>query len=172
MATKYRKIEDSDIHAMLDDVRKNHHFQKDEVTVTLLFAYTNDGDWPLKDRGFRVIGKTRKSNARERALGAGWVIIELDESWWEAAKPEAQMALLDHEMCHVPELEYDRQGEPYLPKLIDHDYEFSGFAAIIERHGANSIEHVQYKAFDEAIGPLFKYAMQKQGKEPALAAVK
>ena len=137
MATHYIQTNEADEHIKR---MRRFHTSKEEIEISVLFAFTNDLSYPMTTRGFRVLGKTRKSTPKERGFGAGHIVIELDRDWWEVHDDADRDALVDHEMCHIPEPTWNRQGEMGIPALIEHDYELAGFMAVVDRHGDKAIE--------------------------------
>jgi hypothetical protein len=70
--------------------------------------------------------KARSLNALMTAVTGLDFIIEVDEVYWDVLTLDQQIALIDHELCH---LAIDEKGF----YLKDHDIE--EFCAVIQRHG-------------------------------------
>jgi len=80
------------------------------------------------------------------------VEIIIDGDKWSLLDAERQVAILDHELCHL-ELQTDYSGtkrddlgRPRL-KMVHHDHQYGWFDAVVRRHGKASIEAEQVTAF-------------------------
>ena len=73
-----------------------------------------------------AMAKARSLNALMNAVTGLDFIIEVDEVFWDVLELDQQIALIDHELCH---LAVDEKGF----YLRDHDIE--EFCAVVKRHG-------------------------------------
>jgi hypothetical protein len=88
------------------------------------------------------------------ARRGGDALVTLDGDRWGDFSPRQQRAILDHELTHLElvvsdegGVEGDDIGRPRL-RLRKHDHQFGWFDAVVRRHGANSVEWSQFKAFE------------------------
>lgn len=155
-----------------------------DLRIVLAFAAVDDrGEIPkpaMTVKGFRILAKIKKNSAAQRAGGHGDATLTIDgDNWrdWTDDENEAeQLALIDHELCHLTVCRFpdvgERRGSIKLepdgrPKLgvRYHDYELTGFYEVAERHGAASVEVREARRWHDAGGNLlFDFANNLAGR--------
>lgn len=106
---------------------------RDLQHATILCVYR---DKAAVSRGKTVLGKARKLSglaaylARPDVVGPLFV-IEIPRDLWRNMKPEQQLALVDHELCHL-EVDDGADGG-WVGRTRGHDVE--EFLGVIDRHG-------------------------------------
>jgi hypothetical protein len=125
-------------------------------------------------------GKCKKASAFERDMTGKIFLIFINQTWWNLAEKGKQLALIDHELCHIgrksDEPEYFQETKTYsrwnpaeLPEswiLIEHDVE--EFAGVIERHGLwdRGVERIADAcAIHQRQMTLGEYMKQDEGQE-------
>jgi hypothetical protein len=147
---------------LLSEVLEKHHpeLRAAELIVDVLvaFATKNEQGEPrgpaLSHGGYPAIATVRINSLKQRVLGGGDALVTLDGDRWGDFSPLQQRAILDHELTHLElvegeegGVEGDDIGRPRL-RLRKHDHQFGWFDAVVRRHGANSVEWSQFKAFE------------------------
>jgi hypothetical protein len=102
-----------------------------------------------------AMAKAKLVNPVYHALTGFDFIIEVDEVYWDVLTLEQQVALVDHELCH---LAVDEKGF----YLKDHDFE--EFISIIERHGC---WHNPLPELRRAMQEKFDFEDLKSAPQPA-----
>lgn len=153
MPTTYQ-IADEDTHKLAKAVLHQYHRELVEVeltyTVKMAHAEKDEHGKPispaLKHHGWPAAAVVRINKYEDRVEGKTDITINVDADWWEAHDDAQRRALLDHEIQHI-EVARDKEGNVKSddcgrPKLKnrEHDYELSGFHAVIARHGENAAE--------------------------------
>lgn len=127
-----------------------------EVTFAVLMA-RNEKDAPLKVRGHKALACIRVVPYLWRVAGMPDVLLQIDSEEWESLDGDSQIALLDHELCHIDLKEYvlkpnddgelvttgiarDDCGRPKLVSVPGDWMGGDGFRVVVERHGAAAIE--------------------------------
>lgn len=151
-----------DLHDMVYRIMEKYHKHLREagVIVTVLFAWAVDkyGETlihapAIKVRGQAALAVIRKSNARDRALGSGDVIMEIDRSAWKNELSDtSKESLLSHELSHV-DLKYEKksglpvatvEGRPAIV-MEYHDFETGIFLDNIRRYGKDSVDFLSVR---------------------------
>lgn len=130
-----------------------------EVTIQVLFARMSEGEnGPAVKApgGWPAYALIRRCPLRQRVAGFRDAEITIDELKWKELTGAQQDALLDHELQHLElvyegdgpgtPVETDDWGRPKL-KLRKHDYELSGFKAIMDRHPDAALEKIAARQF-------------------------
>lgn len=111
-----------------------------DVTIAYLFAENQDGQ-ALKLHGYPAAATVKINSYANRVEGMTDATIKIDKSWWEERSEEDQLALLDHELCHLL-LGTDDNGSPLTDdlgrpklKMRQCDFQIEGFDQIVKRHG-------------------------------------
>lgn len=73
-----------------------------------------------------AMAKARVQGPLQKVLSGYDFVLEVDEDWWDTLSLEGQIALVDHELCHMA-----RDVDGYY--LKDHDVE--EFIAVVKRYG-------------------------------------
>jgi len=144
------------------------------VTVSALLAEKIDEESgevfdALFTRGQVVAAKISITSLEDRILGLSDAKLVINRKSWEGFSAFRRRALLDHELQHLELVPEERDGphpvaldgmtrlddarRPKL-KLRHHDWEITGFAAVVERHGEASVEAAQFSAFEDRYGQL------------------
>lgn len=130
------------------------------VTIDAMFVSAEtkrDGSVPaLKVRGFEIAAQIKITSLADRTLGIADAKLTIDHLAWTRLNGASQTALVDHELMHLarhvkqpkkgPAISTDDMGRPLL-KLRPHDWELTGFQAVVERHGEASLEVRAIKKF-------------------------
>ena len=147
---------------LLSEVLEKHHPELHDaeliVDVLVAFATKNEQGEPrgpaLSHGGYPAIATVRINSLKQRVLGGGDALVTLDGDRWGDFSPLQQRAILDHELTHLElvegeegGVEGDDIGRPRL-RLRKHDHQFGWFDDVVRRHGANSVEWSQFKAFE------------------------
>lgn len=167
MATSYT-ICGKDVAEMIKAVMDTHHpdLSAASVTVHAIFARAYDKDGQemvaLKVHGLPAAAKISVTSLEDRVRGIADAKITIDGGQWDHMAESRRMALLDHEITHLV-LKFDEDGiklddigRPQL-KLRHHDWELTGFAEVVERHGEASVESAQFSRFQDAYGQLMLF---------------
>ena len=167
MATTFRLC-DEKIHAMIRRVMHEHHadLERENVTVQAIMA-TAEGDEEiipaLKNAGYPIAAKIQVTSLQDRIRGLPDAKLTIDDYAWSAISESRREALIDHELEHLDivlratklgiVVARDDCGRTKL-RIKAHDWELTGFAAVVERHGEASIESLQIVRFSETYGQL------------------
>jgi hypothetical protein len=157
----FRKGNDRECELLSEVLEKHHpelHAAELIVDVLVAFATKNEQGEPrgpaLSHGGYPAIATVRINSLKQRVLGGGDALVTLDGDRWGDFSPPQQRAILDHELTHLELVEGDEGGvegddigRPRL-RLRKHDHQFGWFDAVVRRHGANSVEWSQFKAFE------------------------
>jgi len=166
----------AEVRARIDAAMKQYHPRLKEagVTIDALFAEkidkkTGELERALLIRGQIVIAKISITPLPDRVRRIADVRLIIDRKCWTELSETRQMAVLDHELEHlelVPEMRdgshpvapdgttrLDDAGRPKL-KLRHHDWELTGFRAVVERHAEASAEAAQFRGFQDQFGQL------------------
>jgi hypothetical protein len=139
-----------------------HHANLSEagVTVHAIFAesYNKDGERlpAVKVHGIPASAKVSITSLEDRVRGIADAKMTIDRGEWGGMSESRKIALLDHELTHLVLLKLDDIGRPTL-KLRHHDWELTGFAEVVERHGEASCEAAQFARFEETYGQLMLF---------------
>lgn len=116
-----------------------------DVSIAYLFAENKDGV-ALKLHGYPCAGTVKINSYANRVEGMTDATIKLDKQWWDDHSQDEQLALLDHELCHLlvgtddeGATITDDLGRPKL-KMRMHDWEHGGFIQVAKRHGTAAAE--------------------------------
>jgi hypothetical protein len=157
---------------LIQSVLIEHHerLMTERVTVQTVFACNVDEESGeespcLKHHGYPAIAKVQVTSYVDRVRGIPDAKLTIDRYEWTRMAKTRQQACIDHELTHL-ELKLDTEGlvkrddlgRPKL-KLRVHDWELSGFAEVVERHGEASVESAQIVRFQEAWGQLALFPM-------------
>ena len=127
MPVEYRKAQAVRDVAM-QTVIPEYHPDKAGLGLGFLFA----SELPIKG-GKQTMGKIKKASPIERCLdNDSEFFVIIDETIWDSITEDQQIALVDHELCHLESKENDEGEAVWF--LRGHDVE--EFVAVIERHGA------------------------------------
>lgn len=106
----------------------------------------------LKHHGWPAAAVIKINRYQDRVEGKPDVTIKIDAEWWANHSKKECAALLDHEFQHLmPRVDdegnviADDCGRPKL-RMRPHDYEVTGFHAVIDRHGEDAAEVVEMRA--------------------------
>lgn len=171
MATLYKQADMSTDARHAYDVRERFHSDLDVagVTISTVFAFRDDDGPALKHHGWPARAIIKINPLDKRAEGLQDVTLLIDGHWWGRASPAERLALVDHELTHLV-LRLDKEGKvkpddcgrPKL-KIRPHDWEFTGFAVVAQRHGQNSGELQHARKLADRFGQLlFPWAVQEQ----------
>lgn len=124
-----------DARRLADSIIEQHHKHLKHARI-LYVASTGT----TTKGGKEVLAKTTKLSGLPRWLtdyqeerGEPYdFVITFYADAWSRLTPEQQIALVDHELCHIVEGEEDLDGNPTF-RLVGHDVE--EFSEIIQRHG-------------------------------------
>jgi len=132
------------------------------VTVHAVFASNIDKETgeicpAVKVHGHTAAAKMQVTSLQDRARGLPDAKLTIDEYSWKRMAESRRVALIDHELEHLvlktddDGIVFDDRGRPKL-KLKIHDWQFQGFAKIIERHGEAAVEHREMVRWQEKGG--------------------
>jgi hypothetical protein len=100
----------------------------------------------LKLHGVRCAATIRVNSYADRVQGKPDVTVTIARDSWEAFSDEQKLALIDHELEHLlPDLDDEKNprsddlGRPKF-KMRPHDWDLSGFASVVRRHGRAAVE--------------------------------
>lgn len=153
MAIKYEKASDDVFKVLHEAISK---YRTDLVqagfAVAIRTAFDPDGGPAIKLRGHACAATIKHIASKDRLFWQCDALIDIDEAVWDSLSDAQRMALFDHELHHI-ELRMDRNekikrdanGRPKW-RNIPHDYELGGFADMLRRHKANSMEVLCVKA--------------------------
>jgi hypothetical protein len=167
MGTTYTICGD-DVKQLIKAAMDTHHPTLSEagVTVHAIYAerYDEDGEpiAAIKVHGVPAVAKIAITALEDRVRGIADAKLTIDRGQWHGMAESRRLALLDHELTHLvlkldeDGLKLDDIGRPTL-KIKHHDWELTGFAAVVERHGEASVEARQFARFEEAYGQLMLF---------------
>lgn len=159
-------LPDAEMGVLVKDVMAKYHEElfAAEVTVQVLLARMPDGeDGPAVKApgGWPAYAVIRRCPLKQRVAGFRDAEITIDEDKWKKLTRPQQVALIDHELQHLElvyegdgpgtPVETDDWGRPKL-KLRKHDYELSGFKAIMDRHPDAALEKLAAQQFADEYG--------------------
>lgn len=130
--TEYRHA--PEVEAIAADLIRDEEQHKPLADVRVDCVYR---DIHQKSKGRTVLAKARKVSGLNAYLANGeaaqrdFFVVEVAEDTWDKLTPEQQVALVDHELCHLA-VEFDDEGTPQL-SLRGHDLE--EFGAVVQRRG-------------------------------------
>lgn len=119
---------------MLAQVRKEHH--EERLKGALLAVILVPGPEPKEGR-LTSLGKAQKIGKLPRLVADADFIISINWATWQALSDEAQIAFLDHELCHCAP-KFDKDGNRCGWQIRHHDIE--EFHEILSRRGLWSSE--------------------------------
>jgi hypothetical protein len=115
-----------------------NQYHRHLLNATIVYLFS---DQKATKAGRPVMAKTKKLSPLERFLGQGYsegddagadyVILFYAEEWGKLT-PAQQLALVDHELCHMT-VEFDEETDEPSWGLQGHDLE--EFRAVVQRHG-------------------------------------
>lgn len=123
------------------------------ATITLLFAYGDDGKPAMKKKNQRILGMAKINNLKDRVEGKGDATITLDGDWWHDKTNRRRLALLHHELSHIgtdDDQKHDDIDRPIL-KSIPGDWENDGFYAVARIYGDDAPEVAYLKGVQAGI---------------------
>lgn len=180
MGKTYHRASAADRDFLEDQMGKYHeHLGELDVRIGMRMVHaarseTGEIKQPaLMHAGHRALALVRLVKARERVFCDQDAIIDIDADEWEEMDDAEKAALVDHELCHL-ELVRDKEGNiatdddarPVLRLKPDEIY-FTGFYAVLRRHGTASCE---YKSLDsiKRLGDqlLFDWALDVDSLRP------
>ena len=181
MAVKYEMCPESVQDVCTKVMEKDHgDLVCVHVRVCCLFASSKGKDGIVKAavklHGRSCYATCRIVPERDQALGMPDAVILIDENLWgmRIPDPKQRRALLDHELTHLlvkrdeDGVVYNECGRPKL-EMRQHDWELTGFAEVMKRHGDNSMELLGSSLFSGTPnGQLFFDYMLKQSKKLTL----
>lgn len=125
----------------------------------------------LKHHGWPCAAIVNINPEKKRAEGVADATITVDGDQWPGWDDARRRALIDHELCHIRLakdkygcIKEDSLGRPKL-KMRPHDWEITGFAEIVERHGEASFEVKEAKDLRTRYGQLL-WGWGDEGREP------
>lgn len=158
MAKTYELVE-SAVQRLCDRVLEKYHEELllARVRVVCLFASNEDKDGlpqpAVKLHGRPCYAMCKIVSEINRAAGMADAMIVIDKHLWsEHLNKDQHKPLLDHELNHLLVKQGDEGivcdgcGRPKL-EMRHHDWELTGFADVMERHGANSVELLEARHF-------------------------
>lgn len=163
--------------ALARGVMKQYHPELADVELTfnvlLATPGKNENGEPigpaLKHHGWPALAIVKLNSYQDRVEGKPDITIKIDADWWKEHSEPEQRALLDHELMHV-KVRIDDDGNALAddcgrPKLTmrPHDWEFSGFRIVAERHRDHSQELQQAQALVDQYGQLLFPWMDSAG---------
>lgn len=176
--TRVFELVDKDTAQLIHEVLSIHHeaLLTEKVTVQAVFASEIDEDGEespvLKHHGYPALAKIQVTSYVDRVRGIPDAKLTIDRCGWKALSRSRQEACVDHELTHLTltrdkegRVRYDDLGRPKL-RLRIHDWELSGFAEVVDRHGEASIESLTIGRFQETYGQLCLFPL------PGLTEVK
>lgn len=133
------------------------------VSIHAVFAHSYDkyGDPvpAVKVHGIPAAAKIQVTSLEDRVRGVADAKLTIDAHYWEVSSEAQRLALLDHELTHLRlatdenGIVFDDLNRPEL-RLRQHDWELTGFAEVVERHGGASVEARQFSRFQDEFGQL------------------
>lgn len=154
MATTYRSPDpDDQVLEILAEVIDRWHpdLKEHEVRIGVIFASNPDGD-AVRHNGYPAAATIRIVPLKDRTVKPYDAEMLIDEHFFENARPQLRLALLDHECSHLTlaktrllaggkkECDRDDLGRPKL-RLRKGDWNVGdGFKAVVARHGDDAIE--------------------------------
>lgn len=134
----------------------------------------------LKLRGFPVAAKTQITPLADRARGEADAKLTIDSYAWKSLPIPQRRALIDHELQHL-ELKATKKGghtdDLGRPRLgiQTHDWELTGFQAVMERNGENALEAIALHRFAADYGTQLSFAFPGEeahaGRESTVGVV-
>ena len=163
MAVTFELIEDRNVKRMLTDIIDQFHPELAEVKATFLLQWAiaapdkKTGEIPpaIKLHGSPKLATVKVVNLKDRVAGLPDARLLIDKHRWDEHTTAQQRAIIDHEASHVicsrdedGAPKSDDIGRPVL-KTRPGDWDFDGFAAVVKRHGEDSIEIMSLKTVME-----------------------
>lgn len=164
MAISYT-VCDPEVDKLIAVAIKDYHKELDAAGVTIhaVFARNFDGDGEpiaaVKAHGVAAAAKIQITSLVDRVRGIKDAKLTIDGHYWDRASESRRLALLDHELEHLTVqtddagVKFDDAGRPKL-RMRHHDWELTGFASVVERHGEASVEAQQFSYFQDEFGQL------------------
>lgn len=153
MAGTTYQAADGTVADLVQRVMREHHpaLADTGVTVSVVMAAKEteeEGAVPaLKRNGLDIAAKIQVASLVDRARGLPDTKLTVDQFAWDRLAERSRIALIDHELEHLQLVgETDDLGRPKL-KLRPHDWELTGFARVVERHGEAALESQQVARF-------------------------
>lgn len=125
MASEY--VEAQEAQQMADELMKTVHNRLKELKIKCLFK---EGP-PLQQKGVLLYARVKKVFGLLKYFTDSDFIIEISFDLWKNLNKDAQMAVIDHELCHIV-LINRKDGEP---KWILQPHDIEEFYEVLERHG-------------------------------------
>ena len=127
----------------------------------------------IKVGGYPALASIKIYSLKDRVATGYAARMEIDADQWEIDLKEQRLAMVDHELEHL-DLVYDSEDgsikvdDAEMPKLkmVRHDMQVGWFHAVAQRHGSNSCEVRQAKAFVESATYTQAYLPGIDGDEP------
>ena len=166
MSVVYELVDDQ-TNQLIQSVLVKHHDEllAEKVTLQAVFACDIDEESgeelsTLKHHGYPALAKIQVTSYMDRVRGIPDAKLTIDRYGWKQHTKTRREACIDHELCHIV-VARDKEGlvrrddlsRPKL-KMRIHDWELSGFAEVVTRHGEASIESLQIVRFQERWGQL------------------
>jgi hypothetical protein len=127
------------------------------VRVGLLVARNAGALYDLTVRGAAVAARVRVIPLDQRMNNEHDAEIQISRLWWNEAKRENRLAVIDHELCHLAlvrkdgRVQYDDLGRPRL-RLRHGDWDVGdGFAEVVQRHGIHAQEYRNMESLQRAV---------------------
>jgi hypothetical protein len=159
--------------------------------ISAVFAYPTldkDGEptGPAMVKDDRqILARVKKNSEEDRCAGKADATITIDHEEWDKLSDDEtdgagrKRALIDHELHHLIVrrdkmtglVATDDRGRP-LFKMKPHDWEITGFKAVVERHGRHSYEKRQARQFHDTYGNLLFDFAAEQARLPGVSAEK
>lgn len=131
-------------------IEQNHpELVEANVTVDTIFAFDNNGGFPVKTNGYPSSANVKINNLKSRIKGAADAEITLDRDAYNSMNEAQRLALLDRELYRLA-VKRDKDGniktddaDRACLKVKKFDYMLGWFREIAVRHGDNSPEVYQ-----------------------------
>lgn len=145
---------------VLQDVLVDHYPEliEADLKIEVLMASAPEGKPAVKLHGNPALAVIKIVGPDERCSGGPDVRIKVDLGRWASLGPKRREALFAHELFHVV-LSRDEDGELLTDdydrpkvKLKPDDWAITGFKAIYDLYGEDSVEWSSYVAMRETLG--------------------
>ena len=176
----------TDVTDLITEVMRTQHAELAQYStrISAVFA-TRDSKKhghmvALKARGFPIAAKIQITALADRARGEADAKLTIDSYAWNNLPPGQRRALIDHELEHL-ELRPTTKGENTddlgRPRLgiQTHDWELTGFEAVVARNGENALEAIAMHRFAADYGTQSSFAFPGEeahaGRESTVGVV-
>lgn len=136
-----------ELNKMVKKIAGDYHKSLGNITIATVICRRTDRHENEKNaimtRGQEILAKIAITGLDDRVRGMADAKLTINGFTWDKLNDNQRLALLDHELQHLKAGEgADDLGRPSL-KMRPHDWEVTGFADVVKRHGESSVESLQ-----------------------------